>query len=213
MKLFLTSIGLPPETTEYFLKLLNKKPSESKVCFIPTAADSKENKWFLDVDKKRLSELGFSVTELDIKGENEQSLTDKFKKFDVVFVEGGNTFYLLKYMRDSGFKKAVKTFLDRGGVYLGLSAGSITMGQNIEPSVWKGINNNIVDLNDFTGLNFVPFVICVHIDESNIKLIEEKAKETGYPIVALTDKQALLIDGEKQEIVGEGSKITFNIKI
>jgi len=211
MKLFLTSVGLPPETTEYFLKLLDKEPSESKVCFIPTAADQKENKWFLDVDKKRLEELGFSVTELDIKGENEKSLTDKFKSFDVVYVEGGNTFYLLKHMRDCGFKEAIKTFLDRGGVYLGLSAGSITMGQNIESSVWKGKNNNEVDLKDFTGLNFVPFVVCVHIDESNMELIKEKAKETGYPVIALTDKQAFLVDGQKQEIVGEGEKITFNI--
>src|SRR3989344_2366626 len=103
MKLFLTSAGLPPETTDEFLKLLGKEPEKTRVCFITTASHPEENKWYVEKDRERLSELCFKVTELDLKDENENSLDAKLKDFDVIFVEGGNTFYLLKYVRESGF--------------------------------------------------------------------------------------------------------------
>ena len=75
MKLFLTSAGLPPETTEAFLKLLNKKPEETKVCFIATASYAEHPKGDADYvkkDKQRLVELGFKIiTELDLREEKE----------------------------------------------------------------------------------------------------------------------------------------------
>ena len=89
MKLFLTSVGLPPETTEEFLKLLDKKPEEIRVCFITTASHPEESKGYVGKDRERLSELGFEITELDLKEENEESLKNRLENFDVIFVEGG----------------------------------------------------------------------------------------------------------------------------
>ena len=137
MKLFLTSSGLPPETTEAFLGLLDKDPKEATICFIATAADPYDDKWFVEKDRQRLRELGFKITEIDLKQENEESLTDKLGLVDVVFVEGGNTFYLMKYIRESGFEQAVKRFLKNGGIYLGVSAGSYVACPDIFPAQWK----------------------------------------------------------------------------
>ncbi|MFH1582445.1 MAG: Type 1 glutamine amidotransferase-like domain-containing protein [bacterium] len=213
MKLFLTSAGLVPETTESFLKMLNKKPDETSLCFITTASHPEENKWYVEKDRERLSELGFKVTEMDLKEENENSLNDKLKDFDVIFVEGGNTFYLLKYVRESGFDKALKPFLDKGGVYLGVSAGSMIAGLNIESAGWKHADRNTVNLQDLTGLNLVPFVIAPHIDESNIEATRECASKVNYPVIALTDKQAILIENGIQKIVGTGEKYIFNTDV
>ena len=210
MKLFLTSAGLPPETTEEFLKLLGKKPEKTRVCFITTASYPEEDKWFVEKDRKRLLELGFKITELDLKQENEKSLKDKLKNFDVIFVEGGNTFYLLKYVRESGFNKTLKSFLDRGGIYLGVSAGSMIAGLNIKSAEWEHIDKNIVGLEDLTGLKLVSFVISVHIDESNIRIIKECTSKVNYPVVALTDKQAILVENGTQRIIGVGDKLIFN---
>ena len=209
MKLFLTSAGLPPETTDEFLKLLGKEPKKTRVCFITTASHPEENKWYVEKDRERLSELCFKVTELDLKDENENSLDAKLKDFDVIFVEGGNTFYLIKYVRESGFDKVLKLFLDKGGIYLGVSAGSMIVGLNIESAGWKHADRNIVDLQDLTGLNLVPFVIAPHIDESNIEAIKECASKVNYPVIALTDKQAVLIEDGTQKIVVVGEKYIF----
>lgn len=213
MKLFLTSAGLPPETTEEFLKLLDKKPEEIRVCFITTASRPEEDKWYVEKDRERLSGLGFQVTEVDLKEENEKSLMSKLESFDIIFVEGGNTFYLLKYVRESDFDKVLKQFLDRGGIYLGVSAGTMIAGLNIESASWKHMDRNIVNLKDLTALKLVPFVISVHIDESNIELIKECASKVTYPVIALTDKQALLVENGRQKIVGTGEKYVFNTDV
>ena len=210
MKLFLTSAGLPPETTEEFLRLLGKKPEETTICFITTASHPEENKGYVEKDRERLSELGFKITEVDLKEENEESLRDKLESFDFIFVEGGNSFYLLKYMRESGFDKALKPFLDKGGIYFGVSAGTMVAGLSIESANWKHMDRNIVKLEDLTGLKLVSFVFSVHIDESNINIVKKCANRANYPVIALTDKQAFLVDDGKKRIVGVGEKLIFN---
>lgn len=205
MKLFLTSAGLPPETTESFLKLLGKKPKETKVCFITTASHPEENKWYVEKDRERLSELGFKVTELDLKEENEESLKNKLINFDVIFVEGGNTFYLLKYVRESGFDEALKLFLDKGGIYLGVSAGTYIAGLDISPTQWKHVEDkNIVGLKDSRGMGLVNFVIFPHYKPEHESIIKENKHKVPYPIIALTDSQAILVNNNGIQFIGPG---------
>ncbi len=212
MKLFLTSAGLPPETTKYFLKLLAKKPKNTKVCFVTTAAVPEKNKWYLRKDRKRLLDLGFKVTSMDLREENKKSLNDKLKNFDVIYIEGGNTFYLLKYIKKSGFDKVIKHFLKKKGIYVGVSAGSIVAGLNIDSAKWKQADKNIVRLKDLTGLKLVPFGLTVHIDETNIEIIKKCAQKVNYPIIALSNKQAVLIKDKTKKIVGPGEKLVFNTR-
>jgi len=206
MKLLLTSAGLPPETAKAFLKLLNKEPEETRVCFITTASHPEENKEYVEKDRKRLLELGFkTITEIDLKEENEESLIKKLNNFDVIFVEGGNTFYLLKYVRESGFEKALKSFLERGGIYLGVSAGSYIAGLDISPTQWKHVEDkNIVGLKDLRGMGFVDFVIFPHYRPEHEAVIKENKINFPFPIVALTDLQAVLVEDGKIEFVGPG---------
>jgi dipeptidase E len=214
MKLFLISIdaGIPKEVTEDFLKLLRKNPKDTNVCFIPTAANHPTiDDWFVKRDRDRLEDMGFKVTDVDLKQESENTLSKKLDGFDMVFVTGGNTFYLLEQVRDSEFDKAIKGFLDKGGIYVGASAGSLVAGLNIEPAGWKHNDRNIVNLKDLTAMRLVPFVISVHLDDKNIDLIRSCASKVDYPVIALTDKQALLVDGNEQRIVGVGEKHVFNM--
>jgi dipeptidase E len=211
MRLFLTSAGLTPETKEYFLELLGKKPKGMDLCYIPTASDLSKDKRYVKKNRNRLLKLGFNITDVDIKNKNENSLSKKMDSFDIVFVEGGNAFYLLKHVRDSGFDSAIRRFLDRGGIYVGSSAGSMIAGLNIESAGWKHIDKNIVNLKDLTAMKLVPFVISAHLDDKSIGLIRRCASKVDYPVIALTDKQALLVDGDKRSIVGVGEKHVFNM--
>lgn len=214
MKLFLISMdaGVPKEVTEDFLKLLRKNPKDTNVCFIPTAANHPTiDDWFIKRDRDRLEDMGFKVTDVDLNGESENTLSKKLDDFDMVFVTGGNTFYLLEQVRDSGFDKAIKGFLDKGGIYVGASAGSLVAGLNIEPAGWQHPERNTANLKDLTGMKLVPFVISAHLDDSSIDLIRRCSSKVSYPLIALTDKQAILVDGDKQRIVGVGEKHVFNM--
>jgi len=209
MKLFLTSAGLPPETTQAFLKLLNKKPEEARICLIITASlvhHPKGDAPYVKEDEQRLSDLGFkTMVKIDLRNETEKSLNNKFKDFDVIIAEGGNTFYLLKYIRESGFDKALKLFLDKGGIYLGVSAGSIVAGKDISCSSWKPEwDENTAGLDDFKGLGLVDFIIVPHYELIHEKVILDNKNKVAFPVIALTDKQAVLIDNGKIQFIGPG---------
>lgn len=209
MKLYLTSAGLPPETTEEFLKLLGKKPKETKICFIPTASfvnHPEGDAQYMKEDKQRLIELGFKIiTDIDLRNENKESLKEKLKDFDVIFVTGGNTFYLLKYMKESGFDKALKPFLDKGGIYLGVSAGSYVVGPDISIANWKHADDqNTVGLKDLRGLGLVDFLISPHYVPEHEEIINENKDKVPFPIFALTDSQAILVENGNIEFIGPG---------
>ncbi len=209
-KLFLTSAGLPKETRKSFLSLLSNPPSETMVAFIPTACHPEKDKSYVDRVKKEIEDIGMKMFEVDLVDENEQSLRDKLSKADVIFVNGGNTFYLLKWARTSGFVKVVKELINQGKIYVGVSAGSYIACPTIEVATWKHQDRNRVGMTDLTALNLVPFLITAHVKEEVMPIIESEAKKTDYPIAALTDKQAVLCVDGKYSIVGEGKKITFN---
>lgn len=208
-KLFLTSAGLPKETRDYFLKLLDKDPKATTVAFIPTAADPEDDKWFVQRAIDEIVEIGMKVLEIDLKEENKISLDNKLSKCDVIYVNGGNSFYLLDWARKSGFDEVVKKLVNEGKIYIGVSAGSIIAGPNIEVAGWGDGDKNSINLADLTGLNFVAFAVSPHFIESDRQLLNEMSKKVNYPIVALNNAQAVLVTNDKVEIVGVGEKIVY----
>ena len=119
-------------------------------------------------------------------------------------------FFLLKAVRESGFDKVVKELINQGKIYIGISAGSYIACPTIEQSTWKHQDRNRFGVIDFTSLNLVPFIIVAHFEENYRPIIEKAAKTTKYPIVALSDTQAILVEDNKWKVVGKGNKEFFN---
>ncbi len=212
MKLLLTSAGIVPELKECFLSLLPKKPEEIKVVFITTAAygESKNPTW-MEKDRQLLYECGIKhIEDLDLKDKTQSELEKIVADKDLIFVNGGNTFYLLYWIKKSGFDSVVRKYVKRGGLYVGVSAGSYVACPTIEMAAWKHQDRNKVGLEDLTALNLVPFLLTAHFEEKYRKIIEAEAKKTKYPIVALADEQAVLVEGKKVKLVGKGDKNFYN---
>jgi dipeptidase E len=209
-KLFLSSEGLVPETKKYFFKILGKYPKDTTVAFIPTAADPQKNKTFVQWSIDQIKNEGMKVVKIDLKEENKISLYHKLKKCDVIWLNGGNTYYLLDKIKKSGFDKIINKLLESGKIYFGVSAGSYVACPNIEAAGWKHADRNINNLKNLTGLNFVPFIMTAHFEEAVKKAVEKGAKNTKLPVVALTDKQALIVKGKKYKVVGIGKKNFYN---
>lgn len=192
---------------EEILKILPKPPIQINLAYIITASKPEINLDYLEKDRQKMIDLGFQVEDIDIEGKNEKEVKDLLKDKDVVYVQGGNTFYLLKHVRKSGFDKVVKELTDKGVVYIGVSAGSILAGPTIETAGWKNQDRNIVGLEDLTALNFVPFLIFVHYELAHRSLLEKEIPRSKYPVRILTDKQAFLVKGNEIELVGHGEEI------
>lgn len=199
-KMYLTSAGLGKLPS-----ILSKSPSEAKVAFIPTAADPYDDKWFIDVDLKKLNMMGFSLTQIDIKGKDQNELQDVLKDFDVIYVAGGNAFYLLEKIYQSGFDKVVKELLNKGVVYAGASAGAVIVCPTIEPMAELDDPSKAPNLKSYQALNLIDFVILPHYGKEKYiekyKKIMDTYQNKGYEIITLTDQQAIIVEGSDYRIV------------
>jgi len=161
MKIYLTSIA--SSVLEKIVPELPKKPSEMKVAFIPTAADTygADNRPWLDADRAKFVELGFQLEDFDLKNKTEDEVRAALSKSDIIFVAGGNTFYLLEKIKQSGFDKVLRELKASEKIYIGSSAGSIIVGPNIEPL--KSLNHSEeANLDNYDAIGLVDFVVLPH---------------------------------------------------
>ena len=193
------------------LKFLSKKPEDILIGHIPNAADPEKDKSYVKESTDQLEAIGMKIKTINLKEKNKKTLKEKFADCDVIFVNGGNTFYLLDIIRKSGFGKILPELLDQKKIYISASAGSYITCPTIEAAGWKHADRNIVGIKDLTALNLVPFIITAHFNrEKNHDTISGRAKTTKLPVVALLDTQAIAVEGDKYKIVGEGERVFFN---
>ncbi|MDD5606706.1 MAG: Type 1 glutamine amidotransferase-like domain-containing protein [Candidatus Pacebacteria bacterium] len=214
MKLLLTSAGWwkEPKIGKEFLKLVDKKPAEIKVFLVFTPLkDFLDNKYIKRI-LRQFKEVGILKENITFFQLNKKVKKEQLKEIDVIYVLGGNTFDYLNGIRKTGLNKKMKEFVKKGGIYVGLSAGSYIACPTIEAATWKHADNNKIGLKNLKGLNLVSFLMTAHFEKKYRKTIKEAAKNTKYLIIALTDKQAILIKNKQVKIIGTGKKNIFNTK-
>ena len=201
-KLLLTSAGfLNKEVADLFLEELNKKPSQSRI-FMVTSARTKEEEYYIQESKQELINLGFK--DIFVFNLDKEISFDEVKDYDAIYVCGGNTYYIMNKFRETGLDKIVIKLVNQGKIYIGVSAGSIMAGPNIEISGW-GIDgdDNDVNLKDLIGFNFTNISIFPHFEEEKHRQEVEKFKEkVDYPVIELTDNQAIFVEEEGYRIIG-----------
>ena len=186
---------------------LPKKITDSKIVYIITASKKVDDTGYIERHRQKMDELNFSYTEIDIAGKNEDELKKALDGHDIVMVEGGNTFYLLKAVRESGFDNVIKELINNGVVYVGSSAGSYITCPSIVMATWSNRGFDRCGITEYSAMNIVPFLIKAHYTPDMLKTLKEKANDLQYPMRVLNDDQAILVrDGEVQ-LLGGGDEI------
>ena len=149
--------------------------------------------------------MGSCTRASDLAGWPGPDLAEHLASFDVLYIQGGNTFHLLDQMRQSGADTIIQELVAaHGAVYCGVSAGSIVAGPEIAVAGWSpDWDRNEVALTDLTGLHLVPFIISPHYVPEDAALIAARLP-LPHPILALRDGQAWVVDGERQYLIGPG---------
>jgi dipeptidase E len=194
-KLLLTSTGLSSENIAQKFKSMVANHGNQAVAIITTATEGKENNEYSQIAKKQFSEMGFyKIDFIDLETEPLRDLSS----YGIIYVCGGNTFKLLKFARAANFKISVENLLNRNGIYIGVSAGSIILGPSIRIASEIKPDRNDVGLTDLRGLDIIDLIILPHYSHELEK--ETQAFETKYcvKIERINDSQAILIkNGEK----------------
>ena len=205
--LLLTSSGM--QMKDKIIKLLQKPAYDISLAFIATAAKPEQDLSYVQADLDIMKEIGFNVEEVDIENKTEDQVYKLLEFKDMIYVEGGNTFYLLNAMRKCNFEKTIRKLLKLGKVYVGASAGSVVAGKTIQTSDWKEQENRF-GLKNLKGLNLVPFDIFVHYQPEHAEIIKQKmpnAKKRAKNLKILTDQQAILVQGKEVSLIGQGEQI------
>ena len=197
MKLYLASYAMVS-----MAKIINHEGRDfvgKKAVFIPTACDPYDNKDFVEADRIALEKYGLDIVELDIKNKNEEEIRKTIVGADIVLVAGGDTFYLMEKLKESGADKVIKDFIKKNGIYIGSSAGSIICCPTIEgaeefdnPNLAKGLDN-------FDGMGVFKDVIIPHAQKEKyferIRSTTERLESKDYKVYPLTDDDVLFFDG------------------
>lgn len=215
MKLLLTSAGLTNQKIEQALNNLIGKPNnECMVAFIPTAANIEKGskEWLIDNYIELKKQDYKSIDIVDISALSKDIWLPRLQKADVIFIGGGDTFFLMAWLKKSGLDNNLQQLL-KTRVYVGISAGSIVATTDLRMSTSSKISaKDIYPLESIDGLKLVDFHIRPHFNSKNFpKLttdnIKKMAKDIIEPVYAIDDNTAISINNGKTEIISEGKWI------
>lgn len=197
--------------TEYtFDQYLPKKIKECRIAYITTASKKVDDVGYIERHKRRMDELGFLYEEIDIATQSEKKLRSTLQEHDIVMVEGGNTFYLLNAVRESGFEKIVKELIEKGVVYIGSSAGSYIACPSIIVATWSNPPVDQCGVTDYTSMNLVPFLIKAHYTPDMYDRLLRYRNELQHPLYAIGDEQAILVRDGNIQLLGPGKEVIFS---
>ena len=186
MRVLLTSAGLETEHIQsYFERMVNKDMALVKALFIPTAAQDPDA---IDVLPKCMNDLlksGILKTNIKVYDLHDGMSLEELQLYDVVYLCGGSTSYLLQRINDTGFSATLMEYIYNDGIVVGVSAGSLIFANNLQEN-----------------LGLIDTKLDVHCADG------EKSGKMSYPLklnLKLTNTCALAIrdfpDG--LEIIGE----------
>ncbi|WP_433708407.1 Type 1 glutamine amidotransferase-like domain-containing protein [Paenibacillus illinoisensis] len=205
-KLVLLS-DLPFQTNEQLnqriLELLGRdKPS---IGYIPSCSDP-ERKYFEHI-VRYYNQLGIeNIHYYDLDLEYDSSTFEQILEADAIHLSGGNTFYFLHLLQRRNVQDLLLSYVQKGGMLIGVSAGSILTTPTIEIAGYgKDADENHVGLQDKRALGLVDFEFAPHWDgeEDSLDSLRSYADTIGAEVYACQDGDGIVIDGKVIELYGD----------
>lgn len=217
MKLLLTSNGLSNQIiAEALFDLVGKKPENTSLVFISTASNIQtgDKNWFID-DLVNIQKQNFkTITITDIVAVPENIWRPQLEEADVLFFEGGNSSYLMECMNKLYFKDTLVNLL-KTKVYVGVSAGSMVTGPDLDLTLSQKLYGERARQNKITSLSLVDFYFLPHLNNPHFAVrvednIKEVMKDVSRKTYVLDDQSALKVVDGVVEIIGGGKYLEFN---
>ncbi|MFK3619663.1 Type 1 glutamine amidotransferase-like domain-containing protein [Pasteurella multocida] len=175
------------------------------ITFIPTASKVEEVRFYVDDARNAFLQQGAFIDELDLSTASLSEITDKLAKNEMIYVSGGNTFFLLQELTRTGAVQLIQQHIQAGKMYIGESAGAMITAPNIDYVKYMDSPDQAPMLRDFTALNLVDFYVVPHY--TNFPFVEAAQKiidtySTTLPLQPIDNQQAILVNNETKIIRG-----------
>ena len=191
------------ESIELVKKFLDKNTESKEILFIPTATNVDEYKKYIHLTQKAFEDFGYEVENFDVSIFSEEIAKEKLSQAKIVFISGGNTFYLLQELKRKNLTSYLKERIENGLLYIGESAGSVIAAPDIEYASIVDDKTLATELDDYTGLNLVDFYIVPHFEE------EPFVESSRNTVELYKDKLDLKLINNKEAILVENNNFTI----
>lgn len=191
---------------ELFRQYASEKQLDKQVLFIPTAGNVEDYRGYIDEALLAFEDLGFQVELLDISACDRETAQAKIFQSKLLYVSGGNTFYLLQELKKKQLLPLIKEQIADGMVYVGESAGAIITAKDIDYNKIMDDKAVAEELYDTEGLNEVDFYVLPHLGEEPFVESSQATLDTysaQLNLLSLNNHQAVLVEGEEVKVLEE----------
>lgn len=126
-------------------------------------------------------------------------------QFDAIMIEGGNTFKLIRSIRDTHFYTSIKNFSKTGKCIYADSAGAIILGSDVHTAFLgdDGDEDNM-SLQDYRGLDLLDsWCVHAHATSDDLEQLQDLLYQVGSPIFALAEETGIHLNRKEVTVFGE----------
>ncbi len=212
MRLILNGGGSDEQVKESY-ELFARELNGGKVLYIPLAWPYGNMEECVNWFQGQMTPFGITDIEQIL---NPNDVTkEKLENVKGVFIGGGNTYQLLKCLKDTHAFENLKGYIKNNGLAMGSSAGALIFGECIDSClkdelVIKSCNDeNKVGLKDTKGFNCINgYSILPHYKKlpeqyGDTQKRVDKLLKQGYKLVCLPEETSLWINGNHMQIIGQ----------
>jgi len=175
-----------------------------EVLFIPTAANVEEYRDYVDEAKEAFAKMGFEVQILDVSKASEAEAKAKIGAARVLYVSGGNTFYLLRELKKKDLVALIADRVRSGElIYVGESAGAMIAAPSVE---YASVMDDAGDYGAAAqaGLDLVKFYPVPHYGEepfvqSATEILEIYGGKLN--LAPINNSEAIAVHGDKFKVL------------
>lgn len=206
MKLFLTSSF--DKVTDLFLQKVEFDVKGKRVLFVENASDPyAEEKWWVESDRSAFLSFGCEVVSLDLRTISIEDFEMQLKDAPIIHFCGGSVLYVIALLKEKCLDKILSRYVKEGKIlYTGTSAGSMIVAKDLSLSKRNAEEaERVSKMTDFSGLSWVDFAVIPHSNSTDWipenKKIVEALPGYGYPVIFLSDAQAIWVEDKKLEVL------------
>ena len=174
------------------------------VAYIPTASLAEEPGGWAALEKQNLEQMGLVVDEVEVSTAPYAAIQRALQKNDLIYIAGGNTFFLLQALKQSGADRLIREEVHKGKPYIGESAGAIAAAPDIAYSSAMDDPGKAPGLQDYTGLHLTEWYPVPHRGNPEYGAADEQivaAYASTLDLKVIDDHQALFVEDSRVEVL------------
>ena len=186
-------------TADRLPAFLEGSPENRTVAFIPTANLPQRSDSYVQEARQAFTDMGCRIDDWEVSTADPETMRHSLEKDDLIYLSGGNTFFLLQELRRSGAADLIRQQVGQGKPYIGESAGAVVTGPDIGFLDAMDPRSAAPDLDSTAGLALVDFRLLPHLDSEPFTEVTRKILNRygdDRPMVAIDNTQAVAVCGQ-----------------